>query len=206
MVLFILLEVFVFIAIGLLMPIRLRFVLRADLFRPSFFVEAAFFYRLLRFRVCGFLACMPFGGTKLWVSVNGGRYKAMEPGAGGEEKKEEKTKPKTAAGKLLRAVANADSFDALLVRCKVGIAEDAYTTVLVCGALRALLESLFPVLPRLKSKEAVVTPDFNAPVFWLKVEGILTIRSTQIISAVFHNRPKGHAKNHKEGKQNVASH
>ncbi|MCE5234545.1 MAG: DUF2953 domain-containing protein [Eubacteriales bacterium] len=204
MVLFVLLEIILFIALGLLVPMRLRFALRVDSFRPSFSVEAVFFYRLLRFRVRGFLACMPFGGTKLWVSVNGGKYKAMEPGL--KEKKKEKQKPKTASGKLLRAVLNADSFDALLVRCKVGIAEDAYTTVLVCGALRALLEALFLVLPRLKRKEAAVTPDFNAPVFWLKVEGILTIHSTQIISAVFKSSPKGHAKNHKKGKQNVASH
>jgi hypothetical protein len=202
MALFILLEVLIFISVGLLVPMRLHISARIDKFRPSFSMELEFFYRLFKMRINGFLNYSPLLDAELWLSANGKPYKRVpiQP-----KKKIPQHKQPGLTKAIIRAVVRGGKVEKIRVRCKVGIAEDAYHTVLVCGALRILFNALMALL-HLKSGEVSVTPDFQSPVFWLKVEGILTIRSTQIIDAVLERGFRGHRKKHKEGNQNVASH
>lgn len=185
MVLFVLLALLIVVAVGVLVPVRLRFTLRVDSFRPTFSAEAAFFYQLLRLKVHGFLACATFGETKLWLAVNSKPYKIIEP-------KPNKQKPKKkkggAADAIVRSIIKKKDFEVLKVRCRLGIEEDAYHTVLLCGALRIFFDEFFRVFLHVKNGEVSVAPDFAYPVFWLKVEGILTIRSTQIIAAALGQR------------------
>jgi len=202
MALFILLEVLIFISVGFLVPLRLRVCAQIEPFRPSFTLELEFFYRLFKLRIKGFLNYSQLFDAELWLTVNGKPYKRVSIVP---QKKIPKHKQPGLAKTIVRAVERGGKLETLCVRCKVGIAEDAYHTVLVCGALRIFFNAL-TVLLHLKSSEVSVTPDFRAPVFWLKVEGILTIRSTQIINAVLERGFKGHRKKHKEGNQNVASH
>ncbi|HWS29863.1 MAG TPA: DUF2953 domain-containing protein [Clostridia bacterium] len=202
MALFILFEVLIFIVVGLLIPMRLRVSACVDTFRPSFSAELDFFYRLFKLRINGFLNCSPLFHAELWLSVNGKPYKRIsaEP-----KKKKPRHRRPGATNTILRAVLRGGTAETLRVRCKVGIAEDAYHTVLVCGVLRIFFNALMALF-HLKSAAVSVTPDFKAPVFWLKVEGILTIHSTQIIGAVLERGLKRQRKKHKEGNQNVASH
>lgn len=198
MVLFVLLALIVVAVVGILVPVRLRFMLRVDSFRPTFSAEAAFFYRLLRLRIHGFLACAAFGETKLWLAVNGKPYKKIEPKPNEQKPKEKKG---GAADAIVRSILKKRAFEMLRVRCRIGIEEDAYHTVLLCGALRILFNEFFRIFLHVENGEVSVAPDFSSSVFWLKVEGILTIRSTQIITAAL-----GQRKKHKEGNiENVAS-
>lgn len=202
MVFFILLVVVAFVVIGLLMPVRLRFAVRIDRFRPSFSVRFKVFYGLLPLRLSGFLALAPFGDTSLFLSVNGGAYKRVEI------KPDEEKPPKKRGGTadtLVSAVLRSHTLDSFRVRGKLGVADDAYQTVLACGALRFLFGALAALLEA-KEASADVAPYFGAPAFWLKVEGILTIHSTQIMIDALKRSLNKLRKKHQKGNQNVASH
>ncbi|HWR19996.1 MAG TPA: DUF2953 domain-containing protein [Clostridia bacterium] len=201
MALFIILYILIFIVVGLLVPMRLRVCAHIDTFRPSFTLELEFFYRLFKLRIKGFINYSQLLDVELWLTVNRKPYKrvSIEP-----KKKVPEHKQPGLTKKIISAVMRGGNLEALRVRCKVGIEEDAYHTVLVCGVLRIFFNAIMALL-HLRNGEVSVMPDFKTPVFWLKVEGILTIRSTQIIDVVL-KRSKWHRKKHKEGNQNVASH
>ncbi len=187
MVLFLCLWVLAFVTIGLLTPMLLKCTVRIDRFRPCFIAELSFFYRLFAFRVRGFLACgAPGEETGLFVSVNGKPYKlvAQKP-----DREKPKKKRSGILDVLVRSLFKTRRCDVLRVTGKTGIAEDACKTVLACGLFRLAFTEAARLL-HVKKREIIIKPEFNAPVFWLKVEGILTIRSTQIIGAVFKQRKK----------------
>ncbi|MEG1547781.1 MAG: hypothetical protein RR527_03495 [Clostridia bacterium] len=78
----------------------------------------------------------------------------------------------------------------------IGIRDDAFSTVMLTGGINILLQTIIKFMLHETKLKGCINPVFDRETFWLDVEGILSIRNTHIIGAIFRQLRKQKEKKH----------
>ncbi len=96
-------------------------------------------------------------------------------------KKKRRKKRKIKPFELLHHIVEKGCIKHIEIHSRAGIKDDAFLTVLLVGFTKIFFEKLSQVMGLSKSTQLYIQPCFATNVFWIHLEGIVTIFPTQII-------------------------
>lgn len=94
----------------------------------------------------------------------------------------EKKKKRKKRGIRITNIKGGVALCAVKISGRLGIREDAAGTAFLCGVMRCFFEAALGALSHEAIESLEIRPDFNNGVFWLYMEGILTLYPGKIIA------------------------